>query len=144
MIYEYKLACIEAGLSEDKIREIAQVFDTEYKRNDYDEKKRRKYGMEILHLEGMIGKDGEEGTYEVPDSAVDIEEDFIHQCDLERLRELLDELSDEDREFLMDCFDYENDYIKRISKKYDMTGAAVRWKKERLLKTLRKRFFDQQ
>ncbi len=69
MIYEYKLACIEAGLSEEQIREIPQVFDTEYKRNDYDEKKRRKYGM---------------------------------------------------------------------------TGSAVRWKKEQLLKKLKKRFFDQQ
>ena len=32
------------------------------------------------------------------------------RCDLERLHELLDELSDEDREFLMTCFAYENDY----------------------------------
>ena len=113
MIYEYKLACIEAGLSEEQIREISQVFDTEYKRNDYDEKKRRKYGMEILHLDGMLGADGEAGT-------------------------------DEDREFLMTCFAYENDYIKRLSQKYGMTGSAVRWKKEQLLKKLKKRFFDQQ
>ena len=30
MIYEYKLACIEAGLSEERIKQIEQVFDTEY------------------------------------------------------------------------------------------------------------------
>lgn len=43
MIYEYKLACIEAGLSDEQIKEIEQVFDTEYKHNQYDQKKREKY-----------------------------------------------------------------------------------------------------
>ena len=52
------------------------------------------------------------------------------------------ELSEEDREFLMDCFNYEADYIKRLSKKYEMTGSAVRCKKEKLLKTLREKFFE--
>ena len=41
------------------------------------------------------------------------------------MRELLDELSEEDRKFLMTCFAYENDYIKRFSQKYGMTGSAV-------------------
>ena len=67
---------------------------------------------------------------------------FIHRCDLERMRELLDELSDEDREFLMTCFAYENDYIKRLSQKYGMTGSAVLWKKEQILKKLKKAMFS--
>ena len=75
MIYEYKLACIEAGLSDEQIKEIEQVFDTEYKHNQYDQKKREKYKIEVLHIEGMLGQDGEVGTFDIPDSAVDIEED---------------------------------------------------------------------
>ncbi|MCI5700705.1 MAG: hypothetical protein MR308_10075 [Lachnospiraceae bacterium] len=71
---------------------------------------------------------------------MDIEDAFIHRCDLERLHELLDELLDEDWESLMTCFVYENDYIKRLRQKYGMTGSAVRWKKEQLLKVLKKRF----
>ena len=63
MIYEYKLACIEAGLSDEQIKKIEQVFDTEYKSIQYDQTKREKYQVEILHIEGMVGSDGEVGTY---------------------------------------------------------------------------------
>ena len=142
MIYEYKLACIEAGLSDEQIKKIEQVFDTEYKAIQYDQTKREKYQVEILHIEGMVGSDGEVGTYDPEDYSTNIEEDFLHRCDLERLQEVLSQLSEEDREFLMDCFIYEADYVKRLSAKYGITGRAVRWKKEKLLNALREKFFE--
>ena len=142
MIYEYKLACIEAGLSDEQIKKIEQVFDTEYKSIQYDQTKREKYQVEILHIEGMVGSDGEVGTYDQEDYSTNIEEDFLHRCDLERLQEVLSQLSEEDREFLMDCFIYEADYVKRLSAKYGITGRAVRWKKEKLLNALREKFFE--
>ena len=142
MIYKYKLACIEAGLSDEQIKKIEQVFDTEYKSIQYDQTKREKYQVEILHIEGMVGSDGEVGTYDPEDYSTNIEEDFLHRCDLERLQEVLSQLSEEDREFLMDCFIYEADYVKRLSAKYGITGRAVRWKKEKLLNALREKFFE--
>ncbi len=142
MIYEYKLACIEAGLSDEQIKKIEQVFDTEYKSIQYDQTKREKYQVEILHIEGMVGSDGEVGTYDPEDYSTNIEEDFLHRCDLEHLQEVLSQLSEEDREFLMDCFIYEADYVKRLSAKYGITGRAVRWKKEKLLNALREKFFE--
>lgn len=142
MIYEYKLACIEAGLSDEQIKKIEQVFDTEYKSIQYDQAKREKYQVEILHIEGMVGSDGEVGTYDPEDYSTNIEEDFLHRCDLEHLQEVLSQLSEEDREFLMDCFIYEADYVKRLSAKYGITGRAVRWKKEKLINALREKFFE--
>ena len=142
MIYEYKLACIEAGLSDEQIKKIEQVFDTEYKAIQYDQTKREKYRVEILHIEGMVGPDGEIGSYDPEDYSTNIEEDFLHRCDLERLQEVLSQLSEEDREFLMDCFIYEADYVKRLSAKYGITGRAVRWKKEKLINALREKFFE--
>lgn len=142
MIYEYKLACIEAGLSEKQIREIEQVYDTEYKRNQYEQVKREKYQWESLHLEGLIGPDGEVGSFELPDPSVDIEEDLIHRCDLAKLRELLQELSADDRAFLMECFTYEADYLKRLSRKYGVTEATILWRKKKLVKQLREKFFE--
>ena len=142
MIYEYKLACIEAGLSDEQIKKIEQVFDTEYKAIQYDQTKREKYRVEILHIEGMVGPDGEIGSYDPEDYSTNIEEDFLHRCDLEHLQEVLSQLSDEDREFLMDCFIYEADYVKRLSAKYGITGRAVRWKNEKLLNALREKFFE--
>ena len=141
MIYEYKLACIEAGLSDEQIKKIEQVFDTEYKAIQYDQTKREKYRVEILHIEGMVGPDGEIGSYDPEDFSTNFEEDFLHRCDLEHLQEVLSQLSDEDREFLMDCFIYEADYVKRLSAKYGITGRAVRWKKEKLINALREKFF---
>ena len=142
MIYEYKLACIEAGLSDEQIKKIEQVFDTEYKAIQYDQTKREKYRVEILHIEGMVGPDGEIGSYDPEDYSTNIEEDFLHRCDLEHLQEVLSQLSEEDREFLMDCFIYEADYVKRLSAKYGITGRAVRWKKEKLINALREKFFE--
>lgn len=142
MIYEYKLACIEAGLSEKQIREIEQVFDTEYKSVQYDQEKREKYQVEVLHIEGLRGPDGEEGTYEIQDFTVDIEEDFIHRCDMERLQDLLAELPEDDRDFIIDCFAYETKYIKILGERYGLSPDAVRWKKKRLLKKLQEKFFE--
>ena len=142
MIYEYKLACIEAGLSDEQIKKIEQVFDTEYKAIQYDQTKREKYRVEILHIEGMVGPDGEIGSYDPEDYSTNLQEDFLDRCDLEHLQEVLSQLSDEDREFLMDCFIYEADYVKRLSAKYGITGRAVRWKKEKLINALREKFFE--
>ena len=143
MIYEYKLACIEAGLSEERIKQIEQVFDTEYKHNRYEQAKREKYKMEILHVEGMIGQDGEVGSFELPDPSVDIEEDFIHRCDLDRLQDVLAMLSDDDREFIMTCFAYETSYIKRLRERFNLTTEGVRSKKRRILAELQKKFFEE-
>ena len=143
MIYEYKLACIEAGLSDEQIKEIEQVFDTEYKAVQYDQTKREKYQVEILHIEGMVGPDGEVGSYEPEDYSTNIEEDFIHLMDLERLQNILAELSDDDREFIMTCFAYETSYIKRLRERFDLTTEGVRSKKRRILAELQKRFFEE-
>lgn len=143
MIYEYKLACIEAGLSDEQIKEIEQVFDTEYKSIQYDQEKREKYQMEILHIEGMIGPDGEIGSFDPEDHSVNIEEDYIRRCDMEHLQDILAELSDDDREFILVCFAYETSYIKRLGERFGLTPDAVRWKKKRLLKELQKKFFEE-
>lgn len=48
-------------------------------------------------MEDLYGRDGEKGTYEVADPSVNVEEDLIHQMDLEKLHEVLAELDPEAR-----------------------------------------------
>lgn len=141
MIYEYKLACIEAGLSEKQIREIEQVFDTDYKRLKYEQRKLENLHMEFVHFGALYGPDSELGTFEIADPSIDLEGDMIHRCDLEHLREVLQELPAEDCEFLMDAFSGEG-YIKRLSQKYKMKETAVIWRRKKLVKELREKFFE--
>lgn len=142
MIYQYEMACMEAGMSEAEIKEIRKLFDLEYKRLQRENERRERYGIEMLHLEGMIGTDGEEGSYQIADTAPSIEEAFIHQCDLTRLNELLAEMDDADREFLLDCFDMECCALKYLSEKYEISVSSVVRRKNRLLKDIRNRFFE--
>ena len=63
-------------------------------------------------------------------------------ADLEKLREVLKELSPEDREFILEYYEGENKFLDRMSEKYGLTRNQVIGRKRRILKQLKSRFFE--
>ena len=142
MLYKYEIACRQAGLSEEKTAEIRRMFNAQYQRMYREREARKRSVFEFWYTEDLYGRDGEKGTYEIADPSINIEEELIHQMDLEKLREALKELSPEDREFILEYFEGENKFLNRMSEKYGLTRNQVIGRKRRILKQLKSRFFE--
>ena len=67
---------------------------------------------------------------------------IIHRIDLEKLDEVLNRIPVWDREFILDCFDAECGARKQVAEKYGMTNGAVKQKKKRVMKQIRKLIFE--
>lgn len=142
MIYQYEMACKEAGMSEEAIKELRKMFDTDYKHVKRQKEQRMKTGYAFTAIDRIQDIDGEIGTVDIADD-FDLEEDFIHRCDLGRLDEILQELSDEDRAFILDAFDQEVKTVKALAEKYEMSFYAARYRRDKLLAWLREKFFEE-
>ena len=133
MLYKYEIACQQAGLSEEKTAEIRRMFNAQYQKLYREKVTRNRSNCEVWHMVDLYGRDGEKGTYEVADPSVNVEEDLIHQMDLEKLHEVLAELDPEDREFILEYFEGENKFLNRMVEKYGLTRNQVIGRKRRIL-----------
>ena len=127
MIYEYELACKEAGLSEEKIKEIRRMFDAEKKRL-----KRRKVAHDKSNLgffsveELAVGCGDGIDAIELPDPNIDIEMDYIRKCDMDYLQKLLNEMNPKDKEFILDCYSSKRGAESLAAEKYGMQRGYLR------------------
>ena len=141
MIYEYELACKEAGLSEEKIKEIRRMFDAEKKRLKRRKEAKERYGWGYISIDGMTFKtERDQGTLDIPDPNTNVEQEVMEQCEMEQLRELLNALATEDKRFLMDYYQCKHGEKMVVAEKYGMTIQQANYRKNKLLERLRKDF----
>ncbi|MBO5158029.1 MAG: sigma-70 family RNA polymerase sigma factor [Lachnospiraceae bacterium] len=142
MIIKYEIACREAGLSEEQTAEIRKFFDAEKKKLNRRRETRRENGVYYLSIEGMQERAeyDEQDTYDIPDLNTDVEEMAMHTWELGRLNQLLDELSKDDKEFLLACFAEERGSECELARRMGVSRDAVRWRKEKLVKMLKEKF----
>ena len=139
MIYKYEMACREAGLPEEQIAEIRRMFDAEYKRLGRRKKAKETNNISWISTADMSGADSET-EYELADENTDVEGMVLHQMELEELQGYLDELTEDDRKFLLAMFEDVENANQRMAEKLGLTIGQVRYRKEKLLKMLRARF----
>ena len=87
MNWQYEKACKEAGLSEDRIREIRRIFD-----NDKKKLMRENISIEESHTVRInIHEFGDEGEplVEIPDTKTNVEDIVIRKMECERFFGLL-------------------------------------------------------
>lgn len=107
MIYKYEMACKEAGLSDEATAEIRRFFDAEKKKLKRDKAYREAKGITFSYLypsEEDSEETGDLACRELIDENADVEETTMQKLLLEQLHDALDELSDDDREFLLFMF----------------------------------------
>lgn len=137
MIFKYEMACREAGMTDEQIREIYNLFNADYQRLYRRKKAKERNKLDFLAVEGMRGSDGEFGTYEIPDESVDIEEEIIHKLELERLREVLAMLTEEDRRFILEYFEGEGRFLDELAARYGLTRNQAIGKKKAIIRLLK-------
>ncbi len=142
MIYNYEMACKEAGLREDQTAEIRRFFDSEQKKLKRRNEAIDKNQIVYFSISQAVKELGENADYEIPDASIDVAEEVLHRMDLDRLREVMQELPEDDQEFLMVYFEEENFGDTRVAKRLGIPRQTVQYRKKKLLKVLRKKFFE--
>lgn len=141
MIYEYELACKEAGLSEEKIKEIRRMFDAEKKKLKRRKTAHDKSNLGFFTVEELAVNCGEGiDALEIPDPNTDIEMDYIRKCDIEYLKKLLNEMNPRDKEFILDCYSSKYGSESLAAAKYGMPRGYLRYQKEKIVEYLRGKF----
>ncbi len=79
-------------------------------------------------------------AFDIPDLNTDVEAEAILSAEISRLREYLEEFSEEDRVFLLECFSGEYDAISRISERTGISRTTLSSRKSRLVKRLQEKF----
>lgn len=139
MIYKYEMACKEAGLTEEQIVKIRQVFDADYKKLDRRRKAKERYGFSWLSVSELSGSEEEE-DYTLADTETNVEEEVLHRMSLQELRGYMQELPEDDRKFLYDCFSDREDNFKWVAEKYGLKREQVKYRRRKLIQVLRNRF----
>ena len=111
-------------------------FDADYKRVKREKQVKKEAGFFYYSMELLETEDGDSCIFEVPDPDMDVEQMVIHKMDLEKLKTILEMLSNEERHFILDCFDGEWGAGKKIAEKYGMTIGAVKQKKRRIMRKI--------
>ncbi len=143
MIYKYEMACRDAGLSEEKTAEIRRFFDAEQKRLKRKKKAMERNNITWFSISDEMEELGMESDFEIPDASVNVEDEVLYQMDMERLRGIVSELSSEDQEFLQVYFEEKRCGEGRVMERMGITRKKARCWKDRLIKLIRKRFFDE-
>lgn len=143
MTKKYFMACVAAGLNDEEIKNIERVFDADYKklkrRNKAQERMAEEYGYVTMSVSAMIGdfEGAEYGDFDIPDDT-NIEEQILHEIELEELRKCLGELKADDRDFLLECFETEIGCAK-AGERRGLTKNQAHYKKVKLLEKLREK-----
>lgn len=144
MIIKYEIACREAGLSEEKTAEIRRFFDAEQKKLKRRKEAKDKSQLCFVSVEEMAEKvqDDDISTYDIPDPNMNTESMAIHGVELSVLKSCMDEWSEEDREFLLACFEGERGVIMELSRRFGIPQATVSYRKKCLFNKIQKEFME--
>lgn len=137
--------CKNEGLSEEAIKAIVQVYDTEMKwvrsRKKQREALYEKYGITFCSLSSFQDEEGNE--FEVGDANEDVvSEALMHASDIALIHECLDELNQEEKEFLICWAEGKRGIDARMAEHLGISKDQFRWKKKVLLKKLRQKFMQ--
>lgn len=141
MIYKYEKACKDAGMPEEQIAEIRRMFDAEYKRMKYQKEARIESGIGYFTIEQLAEAAGDDYCgFDIADE-MNLEEDFIHSLDMERMLCILNTFPDEDREFLLTVYEGTHGNQTKLANDMGISLSALKWRKKSLLEKLRREFF---
>lgn len=142
MIYQYEIACKEAGMNEEAIAEIRRMFDADYKKlkrlnqrleDEEDE-------LTILHVSEFEDDDSDVEGFELEDPNADVENNTIQAILLNELDGYLNMLTVEDQQFILKYFSFKSKPVNQTAAFYGYSSAKVIWTRDRILKALRKNF----
>ena len=136
MRYEYYKACVEAGMPEEKIKELERFFDAEKKK--LNNKKKRKEQLSILAL----SIDAETGVY-AEDETISFETEMLYKEEIRIIHDIINSFGPSDREFLYDYFYKAEENISELARMHNVTRRVAEIRIKWLIKEMREKYFKQ-
>ena len=143
MKFTYEKACVCAGLTEEQADEIRKVFSRDRDRKRNRNRAMRKSGFCFYsvsdHSAWLMNSNGvePEDDFQIPDPDTDVEREAIHNLQLWELRKMMERLSEEEREFLLESFGA-GEPIKKMAERYGVSKAEIIRRRDLLVKRLRR------
>ena len=135
MNWEYELACREAGMSEEEIRNTRKIFDADRKALKRENELIEQQKIIVFSIDANRDKYNE--ALNVPDKECNVEEEAIYAVELERLMECLDRLTDEEREVILALYDPTIKY-EQYARDRGVPQSTLRRRAERIFQRLKK------
>ncbi|MBO4834541.1 MAG: hypothetical protein J5483_00355 [Lachnospiraceae bacterium] len=133
MNWKYEKACVEAGMSEERIKELRKMFDADRKRLKRENRSMEDTGSYCVSLNLLV----EKGGFEIP-SSISVEETAIKNMYLEKLRECLKELDISDRDLVIAYFDTSVNF-SQYARERGAKRADLIYRVECIVRQLRKK-----
>lgn len=141
MQYKYLKACQEENLTEEQIKTIEQIFDSDKKKRKRERKARKKYGITFVYIDHLRNEDERSENVQIADPRVDVERQVFQEMAMSCFLECLSEMDRPDREFLLECFDGERGQQANMARKYHTNEMSIFRRRRRLFNQLQKNFF---
>ena len=143
MIRKYYDACVEAGLPEEKIRAIDQVFDADKKRLKRRDAYLEKHGIVVSEISALSdGSDNELPTVEFEDKTADIETAASISSDIDVIKTIISEFSESDRTIIMTYCGEANMNVSLTARLLGINKRTCSDKVKKLISTASRRFFE--
>ena len=149
---KYEAICRKEGVSEQKMREIRRIFNTDVQRANREKRYREEHGISICSLSALGVGDydtDEMGDYEIADSSGDPLEKLIADWDekeqerkLAVLQECLSELPPEEKEILLTYYGGSYGIESKMARDLGMERKAFIRLRQRLLARVQEMFFE--
>ena len=141
MKLSYEKACIEAGLPEEKIKEIRKVFNDSYNSMSTEIRRREKNGISRISISGMTDYE-EIGDYEIEDKSADLEHNYFLDYDFNVLNEVMAQLTNDERKFIMMYFDDACENVSAVARMANIPRTTATYRITRILDDIREKFFE--
>ena len=139
MKYKYHRALLEAGYDQQSkmYKDICQVFDRDSKKNRYELEVRRKLGITLNRLSAFEGEDG--SAFDFIASDEDVEESVLNKIEMDAFIECLNELSKDDREFLLVLYSGQRGALAEMERTLGISHNTLIYRRKKLQNILRQK-----
>ena len=137
---KYLKACQADGLTKEEIKEIDRIFDADKKRRKRDRDERRELGITLISLDSLRNNDPRSENMQIADPRANVEEQVFHQMAMDYLWECLDQMSDFDRNLLLEYYEGTYGVETELAEKYGWERTKLHRHRIKLENELRKKF----
>lgn len=131
---------ISQGMSKEMVREFEKTFEADIKRLQRNKEEIKEKGYSFIILDVASDEDDGSSIFPEVEDVTENENIWLQQMHIDMLRSFLSEMSEEDRRILYVSFSGVYNFDEVLAEEYGVTKRAIRYRRDVLIKQLRKKF----
>ena len=122
------------------VREFEKTFEADIKRLQRNKEEIKEKGYSFIILDVASDEDDGSSIFPEVEDVTENENIWLQQMHIDMLRSFLSEMSEEDRRILYVSFSGVYNFDEVLAEEYGVTKRAIRYRRDVLIKQLRKKF----